>query len=181
MCLRGCENKNENESEACMRVCGVQCAEQPAQAANASLPLALRCVAHALLLYKQQAAAAAAAAMCSSIRAWAATSVCFCFVLRCCHAMFGHALYAIHIMKHRYLLATVALYCTRCAVASSWQVQRQGEGEGMSSMQLKQVCCLRSDTCDSKTKAALENLPHYLKVIIYTNISVVIVIVVCIV
>lgn len=90
----------------------------------------LRCVAHALLLYKQQAAAAAAAAMCSSIRAWAATSVCFCFVVRrCCHAMFGHALYAIHIMKHRYLLATVALYCTRCAVASSWQVQRQGEGK----------------------------------------------------
>lgn len=166
----------------CVCVCGVQCAEQPAQAANASLPLALRCVAHALLLYKQQAAAAAAAAMCSSIRAWAATSVCFCFVLRCCHAMFGHALYAIHIMKHRYLLATVALYCTRRAVASSWQVQRQGRGglgeEGMSSMQLKQVCCLRSDTCDSKTKAALENLPHYLKVIIYTNISVVIVIVV---
>lgn len=171
---------------ACVRVC--VCVEYSVLSSRRRQQMhlcLLRCVAHALLLYKQQAAAAAAAAMCSSIRAWAATSVCFCFVLRCCHAMFGHALYAIHIMKHRYLLATVALYCTRCAVASSWQVQRQGEGEeeGMSSMQLKQVCCLRSDTCDSKTKAALENLPHYIKVIIYTNISVVIVIVivVCIV
>lgn len=46
--------------------------------------------------------------------------------------MFGHALYAMHIMKHRYLLATVALYCTRCVVASSWQVQQQGERRGES-------------------------------------------------
>lgn len=121
--LRGCENSTRMRA---MRACMRECVEYSVLSSRRRQQM------HQMPFvrsYKQASKQAAAAVY--KYKSLAAASVCFCFARRC-HAMFGHALYAIHIMKHRYLLATVALYCTRCAVASSWQVQQQGERRGES-------------------------------------------------